>query len=109
MSERKPREFEIEVCPGCGCDPEACVCDECDEIETVPVVEDLGPERMLTWAIDRLGEDAVDPLRDRDRMVPIIERALSTSTVVVPFDGWENYREAAEAVFAATKEASRGS
>ena len=54
MSERKPREFEIEACPGCGCDPEACVCDECDEIETVPVVEVLGPERMLAWAIDRL-------------------------------------------------------
>lgn len=59
MTERKPREFEIEACPGCGCDPEACVCDECDEIETVPVVEVLGPERMLAWAIDRLGEDAV--------------------------------------------------
>lgn len=54
MSERKPREFEIEACPGCGCDPEACVCDECDEIETVPVVEVLGPEAMLAWAIDRL-------------------------------------------------------
>lgn len=57
MSERKPREFEIEACPGCGCDPEACVCDECDEIETVPVVEVLGPERMLAWAIDRKGEE----------------------------------------------------
>lgn len=57
MSDRKPREWQIEVCSECGLDPEACVCGECDEIETVPVVEVRGPERMLAWAIDRKGED----------------------------------------------------
>lgn len=74
MPERNPREWQIEVCSECGCDPEACVCDECDEIETVPAVEDLGPERMLAWAIDRLG--GPDPALPAERLTGYVRLTL---------------------------------
>jgi len=77
MPERNPRKWQIEVCSECGCDPEACVCVECDEIETVPVVEVLGPERMLAWAIDQLGEVAerlIEARADASRYQEALER-----------------------------------
>ena len=68
MSEPKPRTIDVRVrkCPNCGRLSDGrygllCDCDDASEseFEWIVFVEDLGPERMLAWAIDRLGEDAV--------------------------------------------------
>lgn len=63
MPERNPRTIDVRVrkCPHCGRLSDGrygvlCDCDDASEseFERIVFVEDLGPEAMLAWAIDRL-------------------------------------------------------